>query len=160
MFRNSPEPTKTESEKAFELSFINSIGNVKAFILSICLAVLFATLLVSATTMAMSIRERTREVAVLKTLGFNRETILKPLYRRRRTRSLDRRRSRLPASPSAGLQPCRTRPEWACFLPESRSRPTFARHFCRRHGRIYLSAIIPAYHSSKLNIVEGLRYIG
>ena len=61
MFRNSPEPTKTESEKAFQLSFINSIGNVKAFILSICFAVVFATLLVSATTMAMSIRERTRE---------------------------------------------------------------------------------------------------
>src|SRR5260370_38118971 len=76
MFRNSPEPTKTESEKAFQLSFINSIGNVKAFILSICLAVVFATLLVSANTMAMSIRERTREVAVLKTLGFTRQSIL------------------------------------------------------------------------------------
>ena len=49
MFRNSPEPTKTESEKAFQLDFINSIGNVKAFILSICFAVVFATLLVSAT---------------------------------------------------------------------------------------------------------------
>src|SRR5258707_6602666 len=72
LFRNSPEPTKTESEKAFQLSFINSMGNVKAFILSICFAVVFATLLVSANTMAMSIRERTREVAVLKTLGFTR----------------------------------------------------------------------------------------
>ena len=43
------------------------MGNVKAFIFSICSAVVFATLLVSANTMAMSIRERTREVAVLKT---------------------------------------------------------------------------------------------
>src|SRR5580692_959171 len=77
MFRNSPEPTKTESEKAFQLSFINSMGNVKAFILSICFAVVFATLLVSANTMAMSIRERTREVAVLKTLGFTKQSILK-----------------------------------------------------------------------------------
>src|SRR5213075_25172 len=76
MFRNSPQPTKAESEKAFGLEFINSIGNVKAFILSICLAVVFATLLVSANTMAMSIRERTREVAVLKTLGFTRQSIL------------------------------------------------------------------------------------
>jgi putative ABC transport system permease protein len=50
---------------------------VKAFILSICFAVVFATLLVSATTMAMSIRERTREVAVLKTLGFTRQSILR-----------------------------------------------------------------------------------
>src|SRR5208337_2959197 len=77
MFHNFPEPTKTESEKAFQLSFINSLGNVKAFILSICFAVMFATLLVSANTMAMSIRERTREVAVLKTLGFTRQAILR-----------------------------------------------------------------------------------
>ena len=47
------------------------LGNVKAFILSICAAVVFTTLLVSANTMAMSIRERTREVAVLKTLVFS-----------------------------------------------------------------------------------------
>src|SRR6202521_3127040 len=77
MFRNSPQPTKTESEKAFGLTFVNMLGNVKAFILSICLAVVFTTLLVSANTMAMSIRERTREVAVLKTLGFERQTILR-----------------------------------------------------------------------------------
>src|SRR5208282_5945632 len=46
------------------------------FILMICSAVVFATLLVSANTMAMSIRERTREVAVLKTLGFTRQSVL------------------------------------------------------------------------------------
>src|SRR5215472_3608830 len=47
MFRNSPQPTKTESEKAFGLEFVAMMGNVKAFILSICSAVVFATLLVS-----------------------------------------------------------------------------------------------------------------
>ena len=76
MFRNSPQPTKTESEKAFGLEFVAMLGNVKAFILSICSAVVFTTLLVSANTMAMSIRERTREVAVLKTLGFTRRGVL------------------------------------------------------------------------------------
>ena len=76
MFRNSPQPTKAESEKAFGLEFVAMMGNVKAFILMICSAVVFATLLVSANTMAMSIRERTREVAVLKTLGFTRNSIL------------------------------------------------------------------------------------
>ena len=76
MFRNSPQPTKAESEKAFGLEFVAMMGNVKAFILSICSAVVFATLLVSANTMAMSIRERTREVAVLKTLGFTRRGVL------------------------------------------------------------------------------------
>src|ERR1041384_8389173 len=76
MFRNSPQPTRTETEAAFQLGFLAMLGNVKAFILSICGAVVFAILLVSANTMAMSIRERTREVAVLKTLGFTRGTVL------------------------------------------------------------------------------------
>ena len=76
MFRNSPQPTRTETEAAFQLGFLAMLGNVKAFILSICGAVVFAILLVSANTMAMSIRERTREVAVLKTLGFSRGTVL------------------------------------------------------------------------------------
>src|SRR5947209_4629958 len=76
MFRNSPQPTRTETEAAFQLGFLAMLGNVKAFILSICGAVVFAILLVSANTMAMSIRERTREVAVIKTLGFTRGTVL------------------------------------------------------------------------------------
>src|SRR5499427_2360866 len=76
LFHNSPQPTKAESERAFGLEFVAMMGNVKAFILSICSAVVFATLLVSANTMAMSIRERTREVAVLKTLGFTRGRVL------------------------------------------------------------------------------------
>ena len=75
-FRNSDRATKSESEKAFGLGWIAMMGNVKAFILSICGAVVFATLLVSANTIAMSIRERTREVAVLKTLGFTQRTVL------------------------------------------------------------------------------------
>ncbi len=75
-FRNSTIPTKTEPEQAFALSFINAMGNVKAFLLSICAAVTFTVLLVSGNTMAMSVRERVREVGVLKTLGFTRQTIL------------------------------------------------------------------------------------
>lgn len=70
LFRNAPEPTRTEAEKAFDLDMVATIGNLKLFILSICLAVLFAMLLVAANTIAMSIRERTREVAVLRSMGF------------------------------------------------------------------------------------------
>jgi len=76
MFRNSPLQTKTESERAFQLGFVASLGNVKAFILGICGAVAFAIMLVSANTMAMSVRSRTREVAVMKTLGFTRQSVL------------------------------------------------------------------------------------
>jgi putative ABC transport system permease protein len=75
-FRNSTTQTKTETERAFQLAFINALGNVKAFLLSICAAVTFTVLLVSGNTMAMSVRERVREVGVLKTLGFTRESIL------------------------------------------------------------------------------------
>lgn len=76
MFDNSPYPTKTESEQQFALSFVSFLGNVKLFLLSICGAVTFTILLVSGNTMAMSVRERIKEVGVLKTLGFTNRAIL------------------------------------------------------------------------------------
>lgn len=76
MFRDSPAPTRTEAEKLFNIHIIEGLGNVKLFILSICFAVLFATVLTSASAIAMSIRERTREVAVLRSLGFAPVTLL------------------------------------------------------------------------------------
>ena len=69
-FRNSTAQTKTETESAFGLSFVAMLGNVKVFLLGICGAVTFTILLVSANTIAMSVRERVREVGVLKTLGY------------------------------------------------------------------------------------------
>jgi putative ABC transport system permease protein len=75
-FAESPYPTKTESEGQFALFFVNFIGNIKVFLLIVCAAVTFTILLVSGNTMAMSVRERIKEVGVLKTLGFNNEAIL------------------------------------------------------------------------------------
>jgi putative ABC transport system permease protein len=77
MFRNATLPTKTETQRAFELSFLGFLGNVKAFMGVIFGAVTFAILLVSANTMAMSVRERIREVGILKTLGFTPGRILR-----------------------------------------------------------------------------------
>jgi putative ABC transport system permease protein len=76
LFRDSTAQTKTESESAFGLSFVAFLGNVKFFLLSICAAVTFTIVLVSGNTIAMSVRERVREVGVLKTLGYTRGTIL------------------------------------------------------------------------------------
>ncbi len=76
LFENSTAPTKTESEQAFGLQFISFLGNIKVFMLSICAAVTFTILLVSANTMAMSVRERLREVGILKTLGYTPGAIL------------------------------------------------------------------------------------
>lgn len=76
LFRNSTTQTKTESERQFQLGFLSLIGNVKAFLLAICAAVTFTILLVSGNTMAMSVRERVKEVGVLKTLGFTNGAVL------------------------------------------------------------------------------------
>ncbi|MGA3203648.1 MAG: ABC transporter permease [Bryobacteraceae bacterium] len=76
LFANSTAPTKSESEQAFTLQFVSFLGNVKVFLMIICAAVTFTVLLVSANTMAMSVRERIREVGILKTLGYTPGTIL------------------------------------------------------------------------------------
>jgi putative ABC transport system permease protein len=76
LFQNTTAPTKTESEKAFVLSFISMMGNVQLLITSICSAVIFAIVLVAANTMAMSIRERTREIGIFKALGFRRSQLM------------------------------------------------------------------------------------
>ena len=75
-FHNADRETKTESEQAFLVGFLSLLGNVKMFLIAICAAVMFTILLVSANTMAMSVRERRREVGVLKTLGFTPGAIL------------------------------------------------------------------------------------
>jgi len=76
MFQNSTAPTKTETESAFILGFASMWGDVQTLVLSISTIVLFTIVLVAANTMAMSIRERTGEIAILKTLGFAPGTVL------------------------------------------------------------------------------------
>ncbi len=156
----SPQPTKTESEKGFQLSFINSIGNVKAFILSICLAVVFATLLVSANTMAMSIRERTREVAVLKTLGFTRQSILGLYISEAVTVTLVGGVlgcllavglvAAIKQVPGMGFFFLGMKVTWSTYV--------LAIVISGMVGLV--SAIFPAYHAAKIGIVDGLRHIG
>jgi putative ABC transport system permease protein len=76
MFANSPQETKTDTESAFALSFVSFLGNVKGFLFIVSGAVTFTILLVSANTIAMSVRERIREIGVLKVLGFTNGMVL------------------------------------------------------------------------------------
>jgi len=71
LFRNSSSPTKTGTEREFQASFATMWGNVSFLMSTIGLAVVFAILLVTANAMMMSARERTGEIAVLKTIGFS-----------------------------------------------------------------------------------------
>lgn len=158
-FRNSPQPTKAESEQAFGLEFVAMMGNVKAFILSICSAVVFATLLVSANTMAMSIRERTREVAVLKTLGFTRRGVLSLFVSEAVALSL------AGGFIGAGLgwfmvYGLTHSKQFISFFPLQVT-PAIALIALLSSGVVgLLSSAIPSYHASQVNIVDGLRHIG
>jgi putative ABC transport system permease protein len=76
LFRESTAQTKTESDQAFTVGFLALLGNIKMFLIGISAAVMFTVLLVSANTMAMSVRERVREVGILKTLGFTPASVL------------------------------------------------------------------------------------
>lgn len=70
-FRNTDAETKTETERAFQLGFISMFGNIKMLIGSISTVVVFTMILVTAGTMSMAIRERAREIAILKAVGFD-----------------------------------------------------------------------------------------
>ncbi len=75
IFINTDAPTKTESERDFAISFETMMGGVKQFMYGIMGAITFSLLLIMGNTMAMTVRERTREVGMLKALGFQRGTI-------------------------------------------------------------------------------------
>jgi putative ABC transport system permease protein len=131
---------------------------VKAFILSICAAVVFTTLLVCANTMAMSIRERTREVAVLRTLGFTRQSILSLLLGESVTISMI---GGLVGVLFAALtMKVLIRPGIA--LPTQlrlTSLTVFVVMFVAAVVGV-ISGLIPSYRASHVGIVDGLRYIG
>jgi putative ABC transport system permease protein len=75
-FANSPAETKTDTEKAFAASFVKQMGNIQLLIMSVGSVVFFTLLLVTGNTMAIAVRERTRELAVLKAVGFSDRFVL------------------------------------------------------------------------------------
>jgi len=75
-FLNSENATRTRSEAAFQKMFADMLGDVQTYIRYISMAVVFALALVAATAMAMSMRERTTEIAVLKAIGFSKKRVL------------------------------------------------------------------------------------
>jgi putative ABC transport system permease protein len=158
MFHSTPVPTKSESEQAFKLDFIALLGNVKAFILGISGAVVFTTLLVCANTMAMSVRERTREVAVLRTLGFTRSSVLRLLLS-----------ESIAVSLIGGVFGVLLGTVIVVFLARPGIGLPVSLHMTAATAFVVMlvaafvglvSGLIPSYRASNLAIVDALRYLG
>jgi putative ABC transport system permease protein len=75
-FANSPWETKTDTEKEFAASWVKQMGNIELLLLSVGGVVFFTLLLVTGNTMAIAVRERLRELAVLKAIGFSNGFVL------------------------------------------------------------------------------------
>jgi len=160
MFHNSPEQTRTEAERAFFIGMISMFGNVKAFILSISLAVLFTSLLVSGNTMAMSIRERTREVAMMRSLGFAPRLLQILLVGENVTLALSAWFFGTLASYGLvfSLVHARAAGPFAVLLKIPVTTLAVSLPLATLVGVV--SAVIPSYRASRINIVEGLRHVG
>lgn len=76
LFANSPAETKTATEKAFVADFAKQVGDIGAIMTAIAAVVIIFILFVAGNAMAQSIRERTNELAILKTLGYNDRKVL------------------------------------------------------------------------------------
>ncbi len=159
-FRNSAAETKTETENTFLLSFISMLGNVRGMILIIGSAVTFAILLIVANTMAMSIRERIPEAAVMRALGFRVSHILTLLVGESLALTL--------AGALAGVGGAKLiydalslRQMGPLVFADFRVRlATLALCFGLSLALALLASGWPAYRAARTNIAQALRYVG
>ncbi len=160
MFRNTDAETKTESLSAFLLSFISMLGNVRTIILMVGAAVSFAVLLIVANTMAMSIRERMSEAAVMRSLGFRSTQIMKLFVGE--SLALTLIGALLGVGGAKLFSDAVALSQIGQFIfADMRMRPaTLA--FCSLLPLLIalLAAGLPAYRAGRANIAEALRYTG
>jgi len=160
MFRNTDNETKTESLSAFLLSFIAMLGNVRRIILMIGGAATFAVLLIVANTMAMSIRERFSEAAVMRSVGFRSAQIMKLFVGE--SLALTLIGALLGVGGAKLISDAVALSQIGQFVfADMRMRPaTLA--FCSLLPMLIalLAAGLPAYRAGRANIAEALRYTG
>jgi putative ABC transport system permease protein len=163
MFENSDAPTKTLTEKQFQLQFMEMMGNVKLLINGISLIILFAVTLIVANTVAMSARERVTEIAVMRTLGFGRGHILGFILSESVLMSLLggllgvalAKFFFIPALVAAGNKTSIS--AWLVNFKVSPS--TLVMAFTVSVGVGILAGFVPAIQSSRRKIVDGLRQV-
>jgi putative ABC transport system permease protein len=159
-FRDETVQTRTQTVKQVVLNFISWLGNVKLILVSISAAVTFAVLLIAANAMAMSIRERTTELAILRALGFPANTLLTMLMAESLVICL------VGASTGcvAAWAICRTVVGYALggLFPVNLEigLPGVLSALAVATLTSLLSTLVPAYSASRLSIAQALRYTG
>jgi putative ABC transport system permease protein len=155
-FANSPWETKTDTERAFAAGFAKQMGNIELLILSIGGVVFFTLLLVTGNTMAISVRERTAELAVLRAIGFSprfvlcyvmTESIVIAIFGGALGLALAKALT-MGGDPTHGLLP-------AFYLPPSAM--TLGITLALTVG--LLAGLLPALSASRLRVVDALRRI-
>jgi putative ABC transport system permease protein len=160
MFENTDAPTKTETERAFSMSFISMLGNLNTLVAAVSGGVVFAILLMTANTMALSVRERIREVAVLKAMGFRRRKVLALLASEGALITL-----------MGGVLGCVAALLFCRFVDLN----SLSRGLVQQLNISWevvglglliavsvglVSAVVPAYFATKMTVSEGLRHLG
>jgi putative ABC transport system permease protein len=153
-FANSPSETRTQTESAFAASFVNQMGNIEFLILAIGSIVFFTLLLVTGNTMAIAVRERTGELAVLKALGYSdRFTLGLVLAESLTIAGLG---GALGLWAAHGLvQQDLTRGIILMYLPGS----ALAAGAATALGTGLLAGVLPALSAMRLNVVDALRRV-
>jgi putative ABC transport system permease protein len=156
----SEAPTRTESEKEFVLGLVSMIGDVKSMVMKVTAVVIGVVLLVVANALVMSVRERTREIAVLKALGFTPQLVIALVVS-----------ESVLVSELAGVLGC----VGARVLFENvLGRPTVLKYFSEFSppwstvgtglaiaGMVgVLSAVVPAWLAARIDVAHGLRRVG
>ncbi len=160
LFRNAEVETRTETLKQHMLNFLGWIGNIKLVLLGVSGSVVFAVLLIVANTMAMSIRERTAEIAVLRALGFRTPQVLGLLIAESLAISLV---GAAPGCLAAWMLFLMTKGYTLADLLPLRIQvdlPTVIVAVGVATSIGLASTLIPAYRASHANIAEALRYVG
>jgi putative ABC transport system permease protein len=156
LFANSPFETRTQTEQALMMSFVKQMGNIEFLMLAIGGVVVFTLLLVTGNTMATAVRERTGELAVLKTVGFGDSFVLGLVLVESALLSavggilgvILAKAFTLAGDPTGGLLPVFYLPPWA-----------MAAGLALALGVGLLAGLLPALAARRLQVVQAFRRV-
>ena len=160
-FVNSENSTRTRTQAAFQKMFADMLGDVQAYIRYISMAVVFALALVAATAMAMSMRERTTEIAVLKAIGFSKQRVLALVLGEATMIAIIGGILGI-AGGLGALQLVSSVPAAALFFPVPVAAlvgPWLFGLAAVAGGIGFVSGVVPAILAARLSVVDGLRQV-